>query len=379
MIQKLQDQISFLLLIFAGFVFNACNLSDTREIFNVDQFEQNIRAALDGQTVGYAYAINQDGELVKSGASGYARTQIDGQMDQSASKRMNIASISKTISAVAVLKLLEKRGLSINDLIAPWLPQDWSLGPGVSTLSFKNLLTHRTGFVSNNSYLEQTISFIAIKKTIAIGVSQSQTYKYQNVNFALCRVIIPALWKGLAGAPEIGEIDATSASLFYRNFVETEIMDKIGVMNVDCINPPGELPTLGYYSKRAGEHGLDYGQWNWYELCAAGGYYLSAIELANFMVHIRYDDMLLSPANRAIMDKNHFGWCESGIMIGSKGSYYNHGGSIEWDTGTIKGNMRGLVVKYPNNIEAVLLINSDIANGNYITTIMTQAYDDAWE
>lgn len=365
-----------LLAIWTGLFFNACKLSDTQEVFNIALFEQNIRAELNGQTVGYVYAINQDGALVKSGASGHARTQIDGQMDQSASKRMNIASISKTISAVAVLKLLERRGLSIDSLIAPWLPQDWQLGPGVSTLSFKNLLTHRTGFDSHNSHFESTLTYAAMKDAVAKGVVRPQSYQYLNLNYSLFRVIIPALWQGLADAPEISDIGENSSGFFFRKFVQVEIMDLIGVLDADCINPPSSPPTL-YYTLGASGHGIDFG--SFIHICGSGGFYLSAIDLAHFMASIRYDDTILSPANRAIMERNYIGWYEGGRMIGSKGEYFNHSGWITWSTISPFGNMRGLVVKYPNNIEAVLLINSDIANGENITTIMTHAYDDAWE
>lgn len=40
--------------------------------FDIDLFEQNVRDALDGQTVGYAYAISQDKQLARSGANGFA-------------------------------------------------------------------------------------------------------------------------------------------------------------------------------------------------------------------------------------------------------------------------------------------------------------------
>ncbi|NIP79482.1 MAG: serine hydrolase, partial [Gemmatimonadetes bacterium] len=94
--------------------------------FDVDLFEQNIRDALDGETVGYAYAISEHGQLAASGANGFARTAVDGQLAQSAGKRTNIASVTKTITAVAVLQLLERRGLTIDSDIDPWIPADWT-------------------------------------------------------------------------------------------------------------------------------------------------------------------------------------------------------------------------------------------------------------
>src|SRR5688500_6018536 len=82
---------------------------------SLDKFAQNIRSALDGTAVGYAYAINQNGQLKKSGAGGWARTILDLPpgypipvgVPQSATKRMNIASISKPITAATVHKIIQ--------------------------------------------------------------------------------------------------------------------------------------------------------------------------------------------------------------------------------------------------------------------------------
>lgn len=40
--------------------------------FDLNLFEQNIKKAVDGQTIGYSYAINVTGQLKKKGAYGYA-------------------------------------------------------------------------------------------------------------------------------------------------------------------------------------------------------------------------------------------------------------------------------------------------------------------
>jgi CubicO group peptidase (beta-lactamase class C family) len=381
-IRNLNKSLTWILIAITGFVLTACNedpvIVSNDKTFNVDKFEQNIRAALDGQAVGYAFAININGQLAKSGDSGFARIQMDGQEMQSASKRMNIASITKTITAVAVLQLLERRGLTVDSLIAPWLPSSWILGPGVDSLTFRSLLTHRSGLNSADSNFFGTLTFSALRDSISTGVVNPKTYNYRNMNYALFRVIIPALWKGLPGAPGIGEINEAAATFFYRLYVQQEIMDKIGVMNADCINPPGIQPTL-FYTAGTNAPGINFGDWT--AICGGGGWYLSAIDLAAFMAHIRYNNSILSQANRNLMEQLYLGWSESNKMNGIKGEYYNHGGSITQSSASTgsSGSMRGLIVKYPNNVEAVLLINSNIASGVSIRVIMRDAYDNAWE
>ena len=291
---------------------------------------------------------------------------------------MNIASITKTITAAAVLQLLERRGLTIDSLIAPWLPGDWNLGIGVNSLTFKSLLTHRTGFNTANSNFNATLSFNALRDSVQTGCINSQSHLYMNMNYALFRVIIPALWKGLPGAPAIGEINATSASFFYRLYIQQEIFDKLGVLNADCVSPSAEQPTL-FYTNAANTPGVDYGDWTM--ICGGGGFYLSAIDLANFLANIRYNNDILSAANRDIMRDNYIGWSELGTLVGAHGEYFNHGGSIN-NTGSAggnQGNMRGLIIQFPNNVDLALMTNSEIGADLSIRTVVFNAYENSWE
>lgn len=379
--KKIKYFIIFTAVFSVSFIFTACsedpitNIQSNEPVFNIDKFEQNIRTNLRGQTVGYVYAINQNGQLKKSGDSGFARTSLDGQLDQSPTKRMNIASITKPITAVAIFQLLERRNLTVDSLIAPWLPPTWVLGPGVDTLKFRDLMSQRSGLNSVNANFNGTLSFNAMRDSIASGVVNPPTYNYLNLNFALFRVIIPALWKGLPGAPAISEINATSASFFYRFYVQQEIMDKMGVTNADCV-PSTITPETLFYTFGVNTPGVSFGDWSM--ICGGGGWYLSAVDLAAFMAYIRYDNTMLSQASRDLMDNSSLGWQPP--RTGDHGLYMYHSGAIGSTTGAGNtGNMTGLVMKFPNNVEAVLMVNSDINGGQSSRDLLIQAYDDAWE
>jgi CubicO group peptidase (beta-lactamase class C family) len=366
-------------LLLAFFLLPGCEnntvLSSGGKHFDVNVFEQNIKDALGNQTVGYAYAINRDGQLVKSGDSGDARTPIDGEIDQSASKRMNIASVTKSITAVAVLQLLEKRGLTIDSLIAPWLPADWQRDNGVGQLTFKDLMTHTSGLNSVNANFNGTLSFQAMKDSIASGVVNPKSYNYLNLNYALFRVIIPALWKGLPGAPAIGEINASSASFFYRLYVQQEIFNKIGVNNADCV-PSTQSPVTLLYTFNQNTPGQNTGDWSM--ICGGGGWYLSAIDLANFMANLRYTNILLSETGKDIMDDNFIGWAPSSSPTGQYGRYFGHGGSLGYTSSTGSGGMASMIMKFPINVEVTLVINS--TGGSYpgLAQLLQTAFDNAW-
>src|SRR5437764_864315 len=75
------------------------------EIFNLDTFEANLKAALDSKTVGYSYAIYENDQLRRAGAGGQAF--VPGAK-QSPDKRMTVMSMSKTITATGVMKAIEE-------------------------------------------------------------------------------------------------------------------------------------------------------------------------------------------------------------------------------------------------------------------------------
>ena len=107
-----------------------------------NKLAQKIKEILDGRVTGYAYAITQNGNLVASEGIGWARKPSDGDVKMTSETRINVMSVSKPITAVAVLQLLEKLNLSIHDPIGPWLPADWVRGPGFENtegLTFRDL------------------------------------------------------------------------------------------------------------------------------------------------------------------------------------------------------------------------------------------------
>ncbi len=82
-------------------------------------FSKAIESRLDGNVVGYAYALSEYGRFASSGAGGWAQKPEDGCRPMTADTRLLIASVSKNISAVAVQKLLDANGLSPFDYIGP--------------------------------------------------------------------------------------------------------------------------------------------------------------------------------------------------------------------------------------------------------------------
>lgn len=182
-------------------------------VFNLDRFERNLNDAFGTQTVGYQYAIARDGVLASAsvyGTTGLARTNANPpNTSQVATKETNIASISETITAMVLLKLLEERNVSVDSPIAQWLPADWALGPGIrldsnEPLSFRELLTHRSGLNANRN---TAYRYADLQGYAAAGiVPADKVWTYQNANFAMFRVVIPYLRYGANGVNGISAL-----------------------------------------------------------------------------------------------------------------------------------------------------------------------------
>lgn len=192
---KTSKSIFILLFLVIPLIFLNCekidNLCDGDDCFSVDVFSEKLKDNLDGKAVGWGFAIFAEGNLQPVRSGGYRRTKADPPETLFAvNKRMTIASVTKTLTAIAVLQLINKHSLNTSDQISPYLPDYWTLGSNVANLTFKELLTHTSGFRSNTDNTGQ--SYDEIKELASEGVALSnQEYKYENMNFALFRIMIP--------------------------------------------------------------------------------------------------------------------------------------------------------------------------------------------
>ena len=326
--------------------------------FDLGTFEQNIKDAMSGQVVGYAYSIGINGEVAAEFGAGMARNSADGLIVQSPTKEMYIASMSKTLSAVALLKILDKKGISINTPIAGFLPDDWALGPNVEDITFFHLLTHRSGLSKAG-----TQTYADLKAGIANGTastSDDQLSDYTNHNFSLMRILIPiiAIDPGvIQNWANVWPIEDVYAA-WYAIYVKDNVLAPAGVNKSACApSEDANSRTLLYAMSNPAASGFDPGDWT--DQCGATGWYLSANELTSFLAHLRFTEDILNDDTRTMMDELFLGWLNPdeflGFIEGDYGVYRSHGG--DYPSGSVPG-MTGCMMNFHINVQATLLINS---------------------
>jgi CubicO group peptidase (beta-lactamase class C family) len=340
---------------------------------DLDILAARIAGAMDTTNSSYSYVIARDGTLRRSGASGFARRPADGNLAQGIDRRMIVFSLSKLLTTVAALQLIEARGLTIDSTIGPWLPAGWNAPAAVNALRFRDLLSHRSGLRSSQSAPEETQSWNGMRDSVANGTPLPPSYTYQNLNFALFQVIIPALWAGQPGGPSAGiTLTEASASFWYRYYVLTRLLEPAGIADVDCIYEDRATATRLYGVGVA--DGLDPDDRTLW--CASGGWYLSSAEYARFMAYLRHTSTLLSPAQRQLMDQAHLGWDGASPGSTSHGTYYTKNGSRSAASGTV-GGLTQVSVFPATGVEVVLFTNTRAPNESSLNAMIRNAYEAA--
>lgn len=352
-------------------------------VFDIARFEQNIRSTFDSQTTGYSYSIVRKGLLYSAKGVGLALTPTDSGgvgdgIPHSPTREVNIASVTKTVTAAAVLKLLRKNKIDINESVAPFLPTEWEVHPSIEDLTYKDLLTQRSGLGANK--VGGSTSLATLQDAFKKGIKPAdKTFKYQNANFGIFRVIIPEL----LGVNIYGDPDKPAdvvAAETYVNYLQTQVFDQEEPVP-DC-KPNEELVKVGLDPANAyafpddGKPGVETGDWSLDS--GGGGLYMSATELGQFLARLRYTDEILSSNSRKLMNDNFLGYQDPANSYnwndGTFGVYRSHGGRLNYG----KQGIESCATDFPIAVQAAILINSIGGNYGKKCAALAQAFESAW-
>ena len=184
----------------------------------------------DASQPGVSAMIIKDGAIVYSRSKGMAN--INQGLPITTDTAFDIASVTKPITAIAVMQLMERRFLSLNDSILKWLPNLPSAWHGIT---IHHLLSHQSGITEccagislekfreldrlNNQQIIQRIS-----QTDVLLFAPGSSARYSNSNY----ILLP-------------EIIANASAMPYSDFIRVNIFNPLG------ISPHfyGEAPQTG--------------------------------------------------------------------------------------------------------------------------------------
>ncbi|WP_353217803.1 serine hydrolase domain-containing protein [Sandarakinorhabdus sp.] len=324
---------------------------------DVNKFVNSLNQHLTIRTVGHVMQLNQNGTPIYYAAVGWAHTKINGEKVWTADTKMHVASVSKLLTAMGMLKALGTHGLNPDTRIAQFLPAYWQQGENINQITFAHLLTHRSGFRVPGT----KTGFLTMKREVAAGVQNvGEDSGYENANFGLMRILIPIV---------IGDIDRDRmfhpnaetndviwdgiATDFYRDYMQDNVFEPAGVSGAGFLPMPAAANgALAYAYPNVGQTG-----WNSGDLATVAGgagWRLSIKELMSVLSHFRRTNKILTPT--------------AALAMLSKG--YGLNGNVETDVGTIYVRKGGwgsgdrkeqcIALFLPDGMELAVFANSAI-------------------
>ena len=327
---------------------------------------------LKDNVVGYILHVRQNGALVHVGVWNWAQTPADAGKGWSEDTRMHVASVSKFLTAVGTVKLLDSKNLSYDTKIINYLPAHWSKGPNIDKITFRHLFTHTSGFVTGGS----STDYATMKSKVAAGVSGVGAYDYENMNFGLCRLLIStisgAVPKNSTYTPSylndaFWDLNTINA---YRAYMQAKVFTPSGVANAG-FEPLLTTPdALAYMFPWQITSGWNSGNLN--TVAGGAGWRLSMKELLSVMNHVRRKGTIVSATKAQYILDNAFGIDQ--IISTAAGKLYNKNG------GWSNNNRTEQCVAYfmPQGMELGLFVNSPIGTANYsLRNLVKDAYVNA--
>ncbi|MFD2935590.1 serine hydrolase domain-containing protein [Spirosoma flavum] len=331
------------------------------QIALTDVFAQTLTSLLQNRDIGYGFVIYENNEMKASGMGGLKSRSVDseGEKPYTLDTKMHIASMSKTIAAMTFTQLAAQKGIRTTDKISPYLPPSWAKGENIDQITFRDLFNHRSGIIGlgnncqNGAYSENIYS--GLKQLIANGVKSANRgqYCYQNANVGLMRVLIPAITGYVFTGNDA--VDDQQTQQRYLAYVQTNVLDKVGLGNAIPTYPAGD-PTYCYsYTYVAGRKGWNPG--NFANTLGAYGWYLTPREAGKLYATVLSspDQSVLPTAYKDTLLLNNLGCYRASTSLGDL-AY--HDGWWYYDSKAPYMGLRTIWMKLPNNITVALFVNA---------------------
>ncbi len=194
--------------------------------------------ALTNNIPGIAYGIVVDDDLVVASATGLIN--LENQVPATTKSSFRIASMTKSFTAMAIMKLRDEGKLSLNDPVAQYI--DVTAGLEYLTddsppIDIENLLTMTAGFPEDNPWGDRQLAETdqMLMDLVAEGISfsnpTSYRYEYSNTGYALLGNIISRV----SGKP-------------YQEYIRENLLQPLGMEHTywEYENVPAEKLAAGY-------------------------------------------------------------------------------------------------------------------------------------
>jgi Beta-lactamase len=340
----------------------------TNAHLDIEGFVDVLDAELRLSVAGFVMQLRQNGLPIRTKSWQWAKRPNDGSVTWEADQRMHVASVSKLITAMAIIKLLDEKSIPHDAKIIDYLPAHWSKGPNIDQITFTNLLRHQSGFL----WLEtaplppasqcEDISYSDyqfMRSRVAKGVTNvGQNFCYANMNYGLQRILIPIINGDIKRDATISDEDWDNKTIdAYERYVSRTVFAPSHVTGATLVRPPESALAYDFPPTLAG---WDSGKL----MCLAGaaGWNMSMSEVLNVMGTFRRSNTIMSSGAAQKLLDDKFGI--DNIITAGTSRLYNKTGFWYHTSGSGDEGLQmeqALAFFLPEGIELAIFANSRVA------------------
>jgi len=219
--------------------------------------------AADGHVPGAAWGVIVDGQLAHTGVTGYR--DVPSKAPVTPDTVFRIASMTKSFTAMAILKLRDEGKLSLDDPAMQYVPEMRGLVYPTSDsppITIRHLLSHAEGFPEDNPWGDQQLAdtdeqlSALIRAGIPFSNAPGVAYEYSNFGFAILGRIVGT----------VADPSARSKTAAYTKYVGEHILKPLGMTSTTL--EPSSVPP----DRLAHGYRWEDGQWKDEPLLANGSF-----------------------------------------------------------------------------------------------------------
>jgi CubicO group peptidase (beta-lactamase class C family) len=210
------------------------------------------RYAADAHVPGAAWGVIVDGQLVHTGVVGYR--DLPSKAPVTPDTVFRIASMTKSFTAMAILKLRDEGKLSLDDPAEKYVPEMKALvypTSDAAKITIRHLLSHAEGFPEDNPWGDQQLAdsddqlSAMIRAGIPFSNAPGVAYEYSNFGFAILGRVVGNISHGLHGPRGTG---SDTPTLDYMRYVAENILKPLAMTSttLDPASVPADRLAHGY-------------------------------------------------------------------------------------------------------------------------------------
>ena len=226
---------------------------------------------------GLVYGLVIDGEPVLIKGIGVRDRRANDPV--TADTVFRIASMTKSFTALAILKLRDEGKLSLEDPVAKWIPEFARMKyPTADTapVRIRELLTHGAGFPEDNPWGDRQLGIAPdvltrwLKEGIPFSTPPNTEFEYSNYGFAL-----------------LGRIVSKASHMPYKEYLTKQILLPIGMKSstLETSEVPPNLRATAHRFSPQGQVVEDIAPLAHGEFGAMGGLWTTANDLAKYVAY----------------------------------------------------------------------------------------------